>query len=269
MPEKLIRFVQTGFMEEKTTYRYFTELSFDGTRYHGWQIQPNSLSVQQTLSEAASTVLREEISFTGCGRTDTGVHAENYTAHFDTKFSPEQLKETDLVYKLNRMIPADVAVHNIRLVKADAHARFSALSRSYIYFICTRKDPFWVNRAWLMERDLDFDAMQKAARLLFSFNDFEAFTKVNTQVNHFRCRVMEAGWTQEDHIWKFHIKADRFLRNMVRAIVGTITNVGLGKIDLHQLEEIIKSKNRSNAGYSVPGCGLYFMGAEYPPEIYL
>jgi tRNA pseudouridine38-40 synthase len=256
-------------MEEKALYRYFIELSFDGTHYHGWQIQPNSVSIQQTLSEAASAVLREEISFTGCGRTDTGVHAVNYTAHFDTAFSPDRLKETDLIYKLNRMIPSDIAVNSIRLVKPDAHARFSALNRSYNYLIIRRKDPFLVNRAWLMERDLDFEAMQQATRLLFSFEDFEAFSKVNTQVNHFRCKILEAEWTQEDHIWKFHIKADRFLRNMVRAIVGTLTDVGLGKIDLQQMEDIIKSKNRSNAGYSVPGCGLYFMGAEYPPEIYL
>lgn len=256
-------------MEEKPVYRYFTELSFDGSRYHGWQIQPNSVSVQQTLSEAASAVLREEISFTGCGRTDTGVHAINYTAHFDTAHSPSHLQEIDLVYKLNRILPADIAVKIIKQVNPESHARFSALNRSYNYYICKRKDPFWINRAWLMERDLDFDAMQKAAGLLLRFEDFEAFTKVNTQVNHFRCRIMEAEWTQEDHIWKFHIKADRFLRNMVRAIVGTITDVGLGKIDIQQMENIIRSKNRSKAGYSVPGCGLYFMGAEYPPEIYL
>ena len=256
-------------MEEKAIYRYFIELSFDGTHYHGWQIQPNSVSIQQTLSEAASVVLREEISFTGCGRTDTGVHAVNYTAHFDTTFSPDRLNSTDLVYKLNRMIPSEIAVNGIRLVKPDTHARFSALSRSYNYLILRRQDPFRVNRAWLMERDLDFDAMQQATRLLYSFEDFEAFSKVNTQVNHFRCKILEAEWTKEDHIWKFHIKADRFLRNMVRAIVGTITDVGLGKIDLQQMEDIINSKNRSNAGYSVPGCGLYFMGAEYPGDIYL
>jgi len=256
-------------MEKKDIYRYFIELSFDGTHYHGWQNQPNSVTIQQTLSEAASQVLREEVSFTGCGRTDAGVHAINYTAHLDTVFSPDHLNEMDLVYKLNRIIPSDIAVTNIKLVKPDAHARFSALSRSYSYYICRRKDPFWVNRAWLMERDLDFDAMQQATLLLFSFEDFEAFSKVNTQVNHFRCKILEAEWTKDDQIWKFNIKADRFLRNMVRAIVGTLTDVGLQKIDLKQMEDIIKSKNRSNAGYSVPGCGLYFMGAEYPQEIYL
>ncbi|MFN2395546.1 MAG: tRNA pseudouridine(38-40) synthase TruA [Bacteroidales bacterium] len=256
-------------MGEKSTYRYFTELGFTGTNYHGWQIQPNSASVQQTLEKAASAVLRQEINFTGCGRTDTGVHARNYTAHFDTTFSPDQLHEMDLVYKLNRIIPDDISIHSITRVKPDAHARFSALNRSYEYYICRKKDPFMVNRAWLVERDLDFESMQQASQLLFKFNDFEAFTKANTQVNHFRCHIMEAGWTIEDHLWIFHIKADRFLRNMVRAIVGTITDVGLGKIDLKQMEEIIKSKNRSNAGYSVPGSGLYFMGAEYPREIYL
>ena len=256
-------------MEEKASYRYFIELSFDGTHYHGWQIQPNSLSIQQTLSEAASAVLREEISFTGSGRTDSGVHAINYTAHFDTAYSPNHLQEINLVYKLNRILPADIAVKIIKQVNPEAHARFSALNRSYNYYICKCKDPFWINRAWLMERDLDFDAMKEATRLLLRFDDFEAFTKANTQVNHFRCMLLEAGWTKEDHIWRFHIRADRFLRNMVRAIVGTITDVGLGKIDIQQMENIIKSKNRSNAGYSVPGCGLYFMGADYPPEVYV
>ena len=255
-------------MGEKAIYRYFIELSFTGTNYYGWQIQPDSVSVQQTLEKAASTVLREEINFTGCGRTDTGVHAINYTAHFDTGFSPDQLHNTDLVYKLNRILPDDIAIHNITRVKPDANARFSALNRSYKYHICRKKDPFMINRAWLMERELNFEAMQQASQLLFKYNDFESFSKVNTQVNHFRCDIMEAGWTQKDHLWIFHIKADRFLRNMVRAIVGTITDVGLEKITIAEMEEIIKSKNRINAGYSVPGCGLYFMGAEYPREIY-
>jgi len=256
-------------MEEKAIYRYFIELSFAGTNYHGWQIQPDSKSVQQTLEKAASTVLREEISFTGCGRTDTGVHAQNYTAHFDTAFSPDQLHTIDLIYKLNRILPDDIAIHNFTRVKSVAHARFSALNRSYKYFICRKKDPFMINRAWLMERYLDFDAMQQASQFLFKYNDFEAFSKANTQVNHFRCQIMDVGWTTEDHLLIFHIKADRFLRNMVRAIVGTITDVGMGKINTEQMKQIIESKDRSNAGYSVPGCGLYFRGAEYDRSILL
>ncbi|TVQ90344.1 MAG: tRNA pseudouridine(38-40) synthase TruA [Bacteroidetes bacterium] len=256
-------------MEKEIKYRYFIELRFDGTNYHGWQIQPNANSIQQTLQTALSTLLKENTELTGSGRTDTGVHATHFTAHFDSKSTPEKIKRIDLVYKLNRILPPDIAIINARQVNKDAHARYSALSRSYEYFICRRKDPFFINRAWPMERKLDFDAMQKATEILFEYNDFEAFTKANTQVNHFKCNILYAEWCQEGHIWKFRIKADRFLRNMVRAIVGTITDVGLGKITVEKMKEIIESKNRSNAGYSVPGCGLYFIGAEYPPEIYL
>jgi len=256
-------------VEKETTYRYFIELKFDGTNYHGWQIQPNAISIQQILQTALSTLLKEKTELTGSGRTDTGVHATHYTAHFDSRSAPEKIKKIDLVYKLNRILPPDIAIISVSQVKDDAHARYSALSRSYEYFICRRKDPFFINRAWLMERNLDFDAMQEASEILYEYNDFEAFTKANTQVNHFNCNILHAGWRREEHIWIFHIKADRFLRNMVRAIVGTITDVGLGKISPEEMKEIIESKNRSNAGYSVPGCGLYFIGAEYPPEIYL
>lgn len=255
-------------MSSPDKYRYFINLSFEGTAYHGWQIQPNAISVQQVLSRALTTLLREDTGITGSGRTDTGVHAINYTAHFDSIYPAESLKEMDLVYKLNRIIPPDIAIQHIRQVNTDAHARFSALSRSYEYIISRRKNPFMVNRAWQMERPLDFAAMQQASAMLLTYEDFESFSRRNTQVNNYLCKVVQADWRQEDHLWIFTIRANRFLRNMVRAIVGTIADVGLQKITLEQFDQIVKSKNRSNAGYSVPGCGLYFLGAEYPEGVY-
>ncbi len=256
-------------MQEHNHYRYFIELGFDGTAYHGWQIQPNAVCVQQLLEEAISMVLREKISLTGAGRTDTGVHAKKYTAHFDSLHSPALLQEADLVYKLNRILPADIAIYDLFPVQADAHARYSAISRSYEYRISRRKDPFLINKAWLQEREMDFGAMQEASALLFEYEDFECFSKSNTQVKHYRCKIEEAHWRKEDCQWIFTIRANRFLRNMVRAIVGTLTDVGLGKINAEQMKQIIESKNRSNAGYSVPGCGLYFMGAAYDKSILL
>ncbi len=257
-------------MTKNSKYRYFIDLAYDGTHYHGWQVQPNAVSVQQTVGQALTTLLKEDTGLTGTGRTDTEVHARLFTAHFDTHSPPSLLlEELDLVYKLNRILPPDISIYQLRQVQPDAHARFSAISRTYQYIISRRKDPFLVSRAWHMERPLDFDAMQQAASLLLRFEDFEAFSRSNTQVKHYRCKIMEAYWEQNGSEWLFHIKADRFLRNMVRAIVGTLTDVGRGKITLADMEQIIKSKNRSNAGYSVPGYGLYFMGAEFPAEIFV
>ena len=256
-------------MQEQNKYRYFLELGFDGTAYHGWQIQPNAISVQQFLDEAISMVLREKISLTGAGRTDTGVHAKRYTAHFDSLQSPSLLHKPDLVYKLNRVLPADIALYDLYPVRADAHARYSAISRSYEYRISRRKNPFLINKAWLQEREMNFGAMQEATSILFEYDDFECFSKSNTNVNHYRCKINEAHWRKEDHQWIFTICANRFLRNMVRAIVGTLTDVGMGKINTEQMKQIIESKDRSNAGYSVPGCGLYFLGAEYDRSILL
>lgn len=253
----------------RANYRYFIDLSFNGTAYHGWQVQPNAISVQQMLAEALATLLKEDTELTGSGRTDTGVHALNYTAHFQTLNSPEQINEMDLVYKLNRILPHDIAIQQIRQVKPDAHARFSALSRSYDYIICRKKDPFMVNRAWLMERPLDYDSMQEVSQKLLQYEDFESFSRSNTQVNNYLCNVSSASWRQEGHLWIFNIEANRFLRNMVRAIVGTLADVGLKKISPSQFDAIVESKNRSNAGYSVPGCGLYFLGAEYEDGIFV
>ncbi len=255
-------------MPAENTTRYFIELSFDGTAYHGWQIQPNALTVQQTLEEAFFTILRQKTGFTGAGRTDTGVHALSYMAHFDADLSGSGLAPAGLIYKVNCILPPDIAIKTIRPVQPDAHARFSALWRNYEYRITLHKDPFLVGRAWRIPHPPDLDMIRQATQILFEYSDYECFSKSNTQVNNYRCRIMEASWVEENSLIIFRIKADRFLRNMVRAIVGTLMNVGTGKINLTDLRAIIESKNRSNAGYSVPGYGLYFTGAGYPDEVY-
>ncbi len=256
-------------MPEKETHRYFIELSYDGTAYHGWQTQPNAPTVQQYISDALYTLLKEDTGLTGSGRTDTGVHAKKYTAHFDTLRTPEELLNMALQYKLNKLLPHDIAIKTIRQVSNDAHARFSAVSRSYEYLLCRQKDPFLINRAWLQERPIDLPIMQQATEILFEYDDYECFSRSNTQVNNYICQLSEAQWQEQDHLLGFTIKSNRFLRNMVRAIVGTIVEVGLGKTSLKQFRNIIESKNRSRAGYSVPGCGLYFLGANYKEDIFI
>jgi tRNA pseudouridine38-40 synthase len=251
-------------------YRYFLELSYVGTQYCGWQIQPGQESVQNSIEKALKTLLREQINLIGAGRTDSGVHAMHYTAHFDTTHEPQSLfNDMDLRYKLNRILPNDIAIHSLKQVTNDAHARFSALSRSYSYYICLKKDPFWHRRAWLLERTLNIEKMNEASQILFAYNNFQCFSKSNTQVNNYNCSIMHAGWKQQDHVLVFEIRADRFLRNMVRAIVGTLTDVGMGKTSVGGISAIIESKNRSQAGLSVPGYGLYFMGAQYDENIFV
>lgn len=250
-------------------HRYFIWLSYKGTAYCGWQIQPGSPSVQQTLNNALTVLLREDVETTGAGRTDTGVHASTFVAHFDTAQTAEELNLKQLTYKLNRILPADIGIQRIEEVKPDIHARFSALSRTYHYFICTQKDPFQTGRSWLMERRLNLEAMQQAAHLLQAYEDFESFSKTNTQVKTFLCIVSKAQWEQEGHMLRFEITADRFLRNMVRAIVGTLVDVGLGKISADDFATIIESKDRNQAGYSAPGCGLFLINILYPPDYLL
>jgi tRNA pseudouridine38-40 synthase len=192
-----------------------------------------------------------------------------YAAHFDfhSSFCKDDLK--NLKYKLNRILPSDIAVLEIKQVGSEAHARFSALSRSYEYLIIKEKNPFLFNRAWLLERNLNIHALNEAAQILLEYDDFESFSKTNTQVKHFRCKIMYAEWKEENGLLIFRISADRFLRNMVRAMVGTMVDAGLGKISADDFREIIQSKNRSKAGYSVPGFGLYFTGAEYDNNIFI
>lgn len=253
---------------KKVTHRYFIQLSYKGTNYHGWQVQPNAISVQETLNKAFSTILREEIELTGAGRTDTGVHAKNYIAHIESK--KENLHtDTKLVFKLNSILPKDIAIHSIKKVKKDAHARFDATSRTYHYFIHQAKDPFVLEKSTYIPYQLDIDKMNAATQVLFSYTDFTSFSKLHTDVKTNNCKITKAIWAISDEKLKFTITADRFLRNMVRAIVGTLIEVGKGKITIDDFKNIIESKNRSNAGTSAPAQGLFLVNIDYPTEIYL
>lgn len=241
--------------------RYFIELAYNGKAYHGWQNQPNAVSVQQVLEQALSTLLSETIHITGAGRTDAGVHATQMFAHFD---SEAVFNEEQLVYRLNAYLPTDMSIYSIFKVRAEAHARFDAIGRSYLYRISLEKNPFTVDYAYFFRAELNVDAMNKACEILFDYKDFQCFSKANTDVKTYICTISKAHWKQVGAELHFEITADRFLRNMVRAIVGTMIEIGLGKISMSDLHGIIKSKNRSHAGYSVPAHGLYLSNIEYP-----
>lgn len=240
--------------------RYFITFSYDGTAYHGWQIQPHSISVQEQLQKALSTLLRQTIEVVGAGRTDTGVHARKMVAHFDFgEFDCSQL-----VYKLNKMLPKDIAVYKVEQVSEDMHARFSAKSRTYHYFLHLSKEPFLRAYSWQMYGDLDFDLMNKAALVLMEYRDFTSFSKVNTDTKTNDCTITEAHWDRVgDNQWRFTISANRFLRNMVRAIVGTLVEVGRGKLTIEQLRQVIEAKDRCRAGDSVPGNALFLVEVLY------
>ena len=241
--------------------RYFVTFSYDGTRYHGWQIQPNGDSVQQRLQEALSTLLREDICVTGAGRTDTGVHARMMVAHFDTDacFEAEEgINEAQLAYKLNRLLPYDIAVEKVEKVSQEMHARFSATSRTYHYYIHTKKDPFRRAYSCELHYELDFEKMNEAARVLMEYEDFGAFCKAGADVKTTLCRVTEARWIQtSETTWYFVITANRFLRNMVRAVVGTLIDVGRGRLSLEEFRKVIEGKRRTEAGESMPGNALF------------
>ena len=249
--------------------RYFIHLAYDGTAYHGWQIQPNGLSVQQVLNEALSTILRQPVMAHGAGRTDTGVHARQFYAHVDLEQSlmPEECKQ--LVFSLNGILPKDIAVYEVFPVEPDFHARFSAVSRTYEYLICQRKDPFMINRVWFNTQQLDIDMMNQGAAMLMEYKDFSCFAKTNTQVANFNCHISSVAWEKDGPMLKFTITANRFLRNMVRAIVGTLTELGRGKITLADLKMIIESGDRKMAGLSVPAEGLYLTHVSYPKDFRL
>ena len=234
--------------------RYFIELSYKGTNYHGWQIQPDASSVQEEITKALATILQEKILLVGAGRTDAGVHASQMFAHVDTV---KKLTD-DYVHKLNAILPNDIVIKSIKEVSDDTHARFDAVSRTYEYKILLGRDPFLLDITWqLHQKNLQIEKMNEAANLLFKYEDFESFSKVKTDVNTFNCTIMKAVWTLEDKHLIFHIKANRFLRNMVRAIVGTLLEVGLGKKTVEDFRKIIESKKRSEAGLSVPAKGLF------------
>jgi tRNA pseudouridine38-40 synthase len=234
--------------------RYFIELSYKGTNYHGWQIQPDASSVQEEITKALATILQEKILLVGAGRTDAGVHASQMFAHVDTV----KKLSNNYVHKLNAILPNDIVIKSIKEVSDDTHARFDAVSRTYEYKILLGRDPFLLETTWqLHQKNLQIEKMNEAANLLFKYEDFESFSKVKTDVNTFNCTIMKAVWTLEDKHLIFHIKANRFLRNMVRAVVGTLLEVGLGKKTVEDFRKIIESKKRSEAGLSVPAKGLF------------
>ena len=268
--------------------RYFIELSFDGTNYHGWQIQKNAITVQQVLNEKLSVILREPIETTGCGRTDAGVHASEFFAHFDAKEKsiagngwpmenqggPDRGKgpamdhgpsTMDIIRSLNAILPKDIAIKRIFLVASDAHARFDAILRIYEYHVHFNKDPFKNGYSWELRDRPDLELMNQAAKIIMGYSDFSCFSKSNTQVKTNICKIKHAEWTIDGDGMVFKISADRFLRNMVRAIVGTLMMVGRCEIEPDALRDIIESKKRSNAGTSVPACGLFLTRVEYAP----
>ncbi|WP_264564926.1 tRNA pseudouridine(38-40) synthase TruA [Flavobacterium sp. N3904] len=240
--------------------RYFIKLAYNGTNYHGWQYQPNAASVQETMNKAFSVILNTEINLMGAGRTDTGVHAKEMYAHFDLETA---FDIPNTIHKLNSFLPKDIVVYAILPVADEAHCRFDATKRTYEYHINTFKNAFLQEQSWYFHQKLDLDLMNEAAKSLLNHTDFQCFSKVNTDVNTFDCSIFEAYWKKVDDKLIFTISANRFLRNMVRSIVGTLINIGLHKITLDDFEKIIESKNRDKAGFSVPAHGLYLTKIEY------
>lgn len=247
--------------------RYFIYLEFDGSAYSGWQIQPHSPSVQQTLEEALALFLRQNVSVTGAGRTDAGVHASEMVAHFDL----DEPQDCDWMRgKLNGILPQDIAVHRIVPVKADAHARFDATARTYKYYVTLNKSAFNRNYSWFLPNEPDFEMMNRAAEILMKTVDFTSFSKLHTDTRTNDCHVTEAGWEMlPDGRWVFTITADRFLRNMVRAIVGTLMEVGRGRLTIDGFQRIIDSKDRCSAGDSAPAQGLFLYKIVYPDNLFV
>ena len=241
--------------------RYFIWLSYDGTNYHGWQVQPNGISVQGELQRVLSTLLRQDVSITGAGRTDAGVHARVMAAHFDFE---GDIDCQQLAYKMNRMLSGDIVISRIEEVAPDMHARFSATERTYHYYIHTRKDPFLRHYSCEIHYPLDFAAMNEAGRILTTYEDFGAFCKAHSDVKTTLCHVTRAEWIQTgDTTWYFVITANRFLRNMVRAVVGTLVDVGRGRLSLEDFRKVIEGKKRSDAGDSMPGNALFLEDVKY------
>lgn len=242
--------------------RYFVWFSYDGTCYHGWQTQPNGITVQSELERCLSLLLRQDVSVTGAGRTDTGVHARHMAAHFDIEQLP--MSEQDLAHKLNGLLPQDIAVERVEQVESDKHARFSAVARTYYYYIHTRKDPFL--RAYSLEihYQLDYNLMNEAGRILMEYEDFGAFCKAGSDVKTTICHVTHAQWHQTSPTsWYFEITANRFLRNMVRAVVGTLIEVGRGKMTLQEFRQVIEGGRRTQAGESMPAKALFLEDVKY------
>ena len=247
--------------------RYLFSISYLGTRYNGWQTQANATGVQEIVEKALSQISRTKITIVGSGRTDSGVHCQNQYFHTDL---PGRVNPQTLIPNLNAFLPRDIAINSIQLIHPEASARYHATQRSYQYIITRKKkNPLLVGLAWYCFKQLDIPTMNKAAALLTGIHDFECFSKVKTDVNHFVCNVKKAKWTTKSDLLLFDIVANRFLRGMVRAIVGTLVDVGTGKISLREFELILKSKDRRKAGMNVPSEGLYLMNVRYPAKIFL
>ncbi|MFT4072519.1 MAG: tRNA pseudouridine(38-40) synthase TruA [Dysgonamonadaceae bacterium] len=248
--------------------RYFIYLSYNGKNFCGWQTQPNGISVQESIEKALTMILREETPIVGAGRTDAGVHASEMVAHFDSDKEKHYITN-ELPERLNRVLPREIAIQRIVPVRADAHARFDAISREYKYYLCSQKDPFCYDLKYLNYFPLDVERMNELAQILFEYTDFTSFSKLHTDVKTNNCRIMKAEWSRSDaHNLVFTIQADRFLRNMVRAIVGTLLEGGRGKLDARGFRRIIEAKNRNVAGTSVPGHALFLHKVDYPEELF-
>ena len=245
--------------------RYFIELSYNGQKYHGWQKQPNAISIQETLEKALTLLLGDEILVVGCGRTDTGVHASQFFLHFDTD---SKIDNKELLYKLNAFLPNDIAIDKIILVSNDSHARFSAIYRSYEYRIHLGKNPFLFDTTWqLQNKNINIVKMNIAAKVLYEYENFKCFSRSKTDVKTYNCTITEAKWEKDGKLIIFYITANRFLRNMVRAIVGTLLEVGQGKMSIEDFRNIIESKDRTRAGVSVKAKGLFLTKVSYPKSI--
>lgn len=246
--------------------RYFLEIAYDGTNYHGWQVQPNALTVQQVLNDCLSTVLRETVETTGSGRTDTGVHAEQQFAHLDIV---QPLNKEEACYRFNRILPHDIAVKNIHAVAPEAHARFDALARTYEYRISLTNNPFLRAYSHFMSRRPDLDRMNEAAASLLQFEDFTTFSKVKSETKHYRCEMYQAHWElKEPHTLVFTIRANRFLRGMVRLVVGTLLEVGTNKLSVAAFKELVAGRNRRLASAAAPATGLFLTKVEYPEHYF-
>jgi tRNA pseudouridine38-40 synthase len=250
--------------------RFFLTLSYNGTDFNGWQIQDNTANtVEQVLEDKLSMLLKEPIDLIGCGRTDTGVHARNYVAHFDSHCTDLIGNKNHWIYKFNTVLPSTIAIQDIQKVKDTAHARFDATRRVYYYYLSRQKNPFRDAFSWYVYGELDFDLMNKAAETLLEYEDFTSFSKLNTQNKTNNCRITRAVWQKSGaHEWRFTIRADRFLRGMVRAIVGTLVMVGKNKITVSDFRKIIEAKNRQAAGNNAPANALFLTGISYPKDIY-
>jgi len=236
-------------------FRYFIKLAYDGSDFHGWQMQDNAHSVQAELTEKLVLMLKEDFHIVGCGRTDTGVHAREFYAHFDINSEIEGIR--DFIYKLNSFLPRSIAIYDLYLVDNEMHTRFSAKSRTYKYYISTQKNPFKENFSYQFLPKLDVKNMNKAAEMLLEYTDFTSFSKLHTQTATNNCDISHAKWEETDEMLVFTITADRFLRNMVRAIVGTLIEVGKGKMKVEDFRKVIESKDRREAGFSAPAKGLF------------